>query len=140
MLSYSYLMGPSSTGDGHYVELLESRFREILRLLLAEVVVDEDWYRDNNQDVDEAIRSGALRSAREHYITAGYFENRLPRPIAVDEPWYLDEYPDVAAAIRQGVFTSATQHFHRDGFREGRRPSAEFSLLGGPTRRLAKVA
>jgi len=140
MLSYSYLMSPSGTGGGHYVELPESKFMELVRLLLVQVRVDERWYRDNNQDVDEAIRHGDLASARQHYITAGYFENRLPRPIAVDEPWYLAAYPDVAAAIAAGDFASATQHFERDGYREGRLPMADFSLLTAPTRRIAEPA
>jgi hypothetical protein len=116
------------------------KFLELLKCLLARVEVDEAWYRANNQDVDEAIRAGQLESSRHHYIVAGYFENRLPRPISVDEPWYLAEYPDVAAAIEAGAFASASEHFARDGFREGRLPSRDWSLLGEARPILMKAA
>ncbi len=130
MRSYSYLMSANGAGGGHYVELLETKFMELLRILLLQVEVDEAWYCSVNADVNEAVKAGGLPSGREHYIRAGYFENRLPRPIVVNERWYLEEYPDVASAIQYGVFTSATQHFERDGFREGRLPSENWSLLG----------
>ncbi len=130
MQSYSYLMSASEAGDGHYVELLESKFHDLLRLLLTQVEVDEKWYRMSYRDVDDAVRTGLTLSAKAHYMSAGYFENRLPRPIRVDESWYLAEYSDVAAAIRSGAFVSASQHFERDGFKEGRLPSQNWSLLG----------
>jgi len=122
----------SSTGatGGHYVELLESKFHELLRYLLVQVEVDEKWYLSTYDDVRDAVRSGDLESARDHYIRAGFFENRMPRPVNVDEEWYLREYPDVADAIRNGAFPSARAHFERDGFREGRLPRAGWSLLG----------
>lgn len=134
MLSYSCLMNADGAGDGHYVELLEAKLRDLLRLLLVQVEVDEAWYRECYKDVDDAIRAGEMTSGREHYIKAGYFENRFPRHIKVNERWYLQEYPDVAAAIQYGVFTSASQHFERDGFREGRRPSESWSLIATPSR------
>jgi hypothetical protein len=130
MRPYSYLMSPNGSGSGHYVELLETKFLELIRLLLLQVEVDEDWYLASYRDVEDAVRSGALKSARAHYIRAGYFENRIPRPFKVDEAWYLEEYPDVADAIQSGAFSSASVHFERDGFREGRLPYADWSLLG----------
>jgi len=123
-------MSTTDTGEGHYVELLETKFMDIIRLLLVQVDVDEKWYRQHYADVDQAIRAGHIVSARDHFIKSGYFENRLPRAVKVNERWYLEEYPDVAAAIQYGVFTSATQHFERDGYREGRLPSEDWSLLG----------
>jgi hypothetical protein len=135
MRSYSFLMNASG-GDGHYVELTEAKFMELLRCLLVLVEVDEVWYRSTYRDVDEAVKAGEITSGRHHYINAGYFENRLPRRIDVNERWYLEEYPDVAAAIQYGAFPSAAQHFERDGFKEGRLPSENWSLLGAPARQL----
>ncbi|MGC1296606.1 MAG: hypothetical protein WA869_16340, partial [Alloacidobacterium sp.] len=83
-----------------------------------------------NDDVDAAIRSGEMKTAREHYVRAGYFENRIPRPCPVDETWYLNEYPDVAEAIRFGHFFSAEQHFELAGFGEGRLPHPNWTLSG----------
>jgi hypothetical protein len=129
-------MSGNGSGDGHYVELSETKFMELLRCVLVQVEVDEDWYRSYYRDVDEAIKAGNVSSARQHYINAGYFENRLPRKVVVNERWYLEEYPDVAAAIKFGAFSSATAHFERDGFKEGRLPSEGWSLLGEPVRHL----
>lgn len=129
MNTYGYLMSSSGDENGHYVELLESKFRQLLRCLLVQVEVDEDWYLSSNQDVKAAVRAGSIKSGRDHYISEGYFENRFPRPIQVDEEWYLDQYPDVVAAISAGALKSATHHFESDGFREGRLPEAGWSLL-----------
>ena len=130
MVPYSCLMNVNDSGSDHYVELAEAKFLLLLRSALAQVDVDEDWYLASYSDVAEAVRAGALKSARMHYIRAGYFENRFPGPIQVNEDWYLAEYPDVANAIRSGAFKSATHHFERDGFKEGRLPQAGWSLLG----------
>ncbi len=129
--SYSYLMSDSGAAGGHYVELLESKLHEVLQFLLVQVNVDERWYLSAYGDVADAVRAGELKSAKEHYIKAGFFENRLPRPVTVDEQWYIEEYPDVADAVRAGAFTSARQHFEANGFREGRLPHRGWSLLGG---------
>lgn len=131
MPPYSYLMSTSGAAGGHFVELQETKFLELLRCLLVQVEMDESWYRETYKDVDAAVLAGTLKSARQHYIIAGYFENRFPRPVVVDEAWYLKTYPDVAAAIRSGSFTSATQHFERDGFKEGRLPHEGWSLFPG---------
>ena len=109
MRPYSYLMSTSGSEDGHYVELLEIRFRELLSYLLVQIEVDEDWYLSAHHDVQKAVRTGAMNSGRAHYIRDGYFENRFPRPIQVDEDWYLAEYPDVGEAIKAGVVSSVTR-------------------------------
>jgi hypothetical protein len=139
MIPYSYLIGTGQDHDGRYIECLEARLHQLLRPLLKEVDVDEDWYRAFNPDVDKAIAEGIFSSAREHYVTAGYFEDRLPRPIVVDPIWYLKSYPDVAEAIRMGKFTSAQQHFEESGFREGRLASVEWSLRADSLDKVRKM-
>ncbi|HEY1858190.1 hypothetical protein [Acidocella sp.] len=129
MWPYSYLMSGSGVAGGHYVELPETKFFDLLQRILVFVEVDEAWYRATYHDVDEAVRAGRLASAREHYVTAGYFENRFPHAIQVNESWYLAEYPDVAEAIRTGLVSSATQHFENDGFKERRLPWRGWSLV-----------
>jgi hypothetical protein len=129
MLSYSALTGYHTSG--HHVEVSETQLREILRLLLGFVTVDEEWYRSANDDVDGAIAAGRFKSAKDHYVNAGYFEDRIPRPITVDEDWYLQIHSDVAEAVRKGTFASAQEHFVSAGFREGRLPHAKWSLLDG---------
>lgn len=131
MKPYSYLKGGDLSGTMRIVEVVESRLKEVVTKALADVVVDEDYYRRTNADVDAKIRAGELASARDHYVTAGYFEDRLPRPIKVDERWYAAEYPDVSDAIKKGAFKSGAQHFSMAGFKEGRLPHSGWSLCKG---------
>ena len=99
-------------------------FLKIVRRLIASTPVDEEWYKMRYEDIAKAIKSGDIKSAREHFVEHGYIEGRLPGPVAVDETWYLEQYPDVADAVRRGVDVSAQAHFDRDGYREGRLPFA----------------
>ena len=73
MVPYSCLMNANESDGGHYVELLEAKFFGLLRHVLAQVDVDEDWYLASYNDVAEAVRTGSLKSARTHYVRAGYF-------------------------------------------------------------------
>jgi hypothetical protein len=101
--------------------------------------MDEAWYLKVNDDVAREVKAGTLGSAREHYVLAGYFEDRLPRPVSVDEDWYVRAYPDVADAIAAGKFYTAKQHFEVDGFKEGRLPHAGWSLMADRSRAPKKL-
>ena len=104
--------------DMNYDELLE-----ILKRLLLAVEIDEAWYRETYPDVDEAIKAGAHKSAKQHFIENGYFEGRIPFPLQIDEQWYLGTYADVRAGVEQGVIVSAREHFVTHGYMEGRLPA-----------------
>jgi hypothetical protein len=104
------------------ITMTRQQFEELLRAMLRTVAVDEAWYRDAYPDVDEAIRNGELRTARDHFVASGYFEGRKCGRVFVDEKWYLTEYPDVAEGIELGEFMSAQQHFDSHGEKEGRLP------------------
>jgi len=95
---------------------------------LASVAVDTDWYLRNYPDVREAIESGVVTGAEEHYRRYGYYEHRKPHEIAVDEKWYAESYPDIKSAIDAGHFPSGQEHFDLLGFKEGRLPFANFAL------------
>jgi hypothetical protein len=136
MIPYNYLLGHGHDHDGRFIEVLESRLRRLLRPILMTVEMDEAWYLKLNDDVDREIKAGNVLSARDHYADAGYFEDRLPRPIVVDEAWYLKTYPDVAEAILTRKSESAQQHFDVNGFKEGRLPFAGWSLLADKVRPL----
>jgi len=98
-------------------------FIKLIRMMIASIPVDEDWYLKEYEDIAEAIRNGTVGSARQHFVDDGYFEGRRPFPMEVDERWYLEQYPDVAESVRKGAVSSAEQHFIEDGYREGRLPS-----------------
>lgn len=97
-------------------------FINIIKLFISGVEVDEAWYLKENPDIAEAVKSGAVSSARRHFIDDGYLEGRLPFPIQIDEKWYLEHNPDVAEGVRRGTLASAQRHFIDSGYREGRLP------------------
>jgi hypothetical protein len=97
-------------------------FISILKTMIRGIQVDEAWYVKAYEDIGDAIKSGMVHSAQQHFVNDGYFEGRLPFPIVVDERWYLTENPDVAESIRRGAVVSAQYHFDADGYREGRLP------------------
>lgn len=103
--------------DMSYDELLD-----LIKLFLRTVPFEEAWYRRTYPDVEEAVRAGAYRSARQHFVEHGYFEGRRPFPLEVDEAWYLRTYPDVGESVSAGAVASAQDHFERHGYEEGRRP------------------
>ena len=97
-------------------------FINILRLIISGIVVDEEWYLQEYEDIGRAVKQGLLKSAKEHFVGDGYFEGRLPFPMKVDEQWYREQNPDVEESVRKDVISSAQQHFNEDGYREGRLP------------------
>jgi len=127
--SYSYLCGAGSSSQSRLIDVPESRLKDILKIVLSIVDVDEAWYLQTNPDVLAAVRSGDIASGRAHYIMAGYYEGRWPHQILVDETWYQKEYPDVKKAISRGSVESCQDHFGRFGFLEGRLPFKGWSLL-----------
>lgn len=108
--------------DGERVELTRDQILALIRKLLVSIPVDEVWYKSIYQDVEQAIQSGAVKSAKEHFVSNGYFEGRLPSRIVVDERFYMSRYPDVAEGIDDGEINSAQEHFESHGFTEGRIP------------------
>ena len=112
----------------NYVAIEKDYWIAVFASKVGEVCVREDWYLDKYPDVADAIRSGLVASALEHYCFFGYFEHRMPYPIEVDAAWYAAQYNDVHMALTQNVFSSAQEHFEAVGFREGRHPYPGFAL------------
>ena len=114
----------TTAGGEPRVEMSRDDFETIVRLLIQGVDVDEAWYCETYPDIGAAVRSGAVASAKAHFVSDGFFEGRRPYPMAIDEAWYLGQYPDVAEFLREGRLESAQGHFDEDGYREGRLPFA----------------
>ena len=108
-------------------------FAELVAVRLAWVEVDEAWYLEAYPDIQNAIDSGAVRSAAHHYRRFGFFEHRMPRRITVDEAHYLKTYPDVKEAIAKKIYATGQEHYMASGFREGRLPYPGFDLLSVTT-------
>lgn len=99
--------------------------RTLVQQLLASWKFDEQWYLTTYPDVAESIRAGKFKSGRDHYLTFGYFESRLPCAPDVDEAWYLKKFRDAKEGIAKGKFKNATEHFISFGYREGRAPAEQ---------------
>ena len=105
------------------VDMSYDDFLTLVKQFLLAVPIDETWYRATYPDVDQAIRAGAYRSARHHFVENGYFEGRRPFDLEIDEGFYMRRYPDIQNSVERGVFASALDHFRRDGYDEGRLPA-----------------
>ncbi|MBO9420308.1 hypothetical protein J7481_12455 [Labrenzia sp. R4_2] len=81
---------------------------------------DNDFYIASYPDVADAIASGLLQSAEDHFFGFGFTEGRDPNPY-FDTSYYIEQNPDVAAA---GLNPLA--HYVQFGESEGRKPSALF--------------
>ncbi|MFO0996682.1 MAG: hypothetical protein U1F33_08345 [Alphaproteobacteria bacterium] len=112
------------TVDGRgRVNISYQEFLDFIKLMLRGVAVDERWYLNEYPDVAEAIRSGAYKSAKHHFVEEGYFEGRKPAEAVVDADWYVENNQDVAEGIKSGQIASAQEHFLMHGYGEGRLPS-----------------
>jgi hypothetical protein len=111
-----------------YYAVQRDHLIDFLRPHVSRIAFDEKWYLSAHPDIAEAIKSGRIASAHEHYVTSGYYEHRLPYEIPVQEEWYLAQYPDVREAVEKATSASGREHFYRSGFREGRLPFPGFSL------------
>jgi hypothetical protein len=111
-----------------YFRVERNFFISLMAKRLAAIKFDEAWYLSKYPDVKDAVKRGLVPSGREHYLSHGYYEHRMPTAIHVNEKWYLQSYPDVAEAIRTGIYKSAQAHFDQSGFREGRLPFASFQF------------
>ena len=103
--------------------------RWLISTLVDKQCIDESWYQENNPDVAGAIMAKDIASCRDHFIRTGYFEGRLPAPLAYDEAWYLGRYPDVATAVRNGDIPDGKTHYLQSGWREGRAGIPEHATI-----------
>lgn len=105
------------------VDMTYDEFLDLVKKFLQAVPIDERWYRTTYPDVDDAIKAGAYRSARQHFVEHGYFEGRRPFDLEVDEAFYVRQYPDIQDSVNKGLVGSAREHFIKNGYEEGRVPS-----------------
>jgi hypothetical protein len=115
-------------------------FRFLMQIATAHSDFNEEGYLKANPDVAEALKSGAIESARLHYIGFGYFEGRTGATPDVDERWYLKAYPDVGSAVRAGQIGSAAEHFQVSGASEGRSPSIRYAQDAEQWKRVLQAA
>lgn len=102
--------------------------KELISRSLANVEFDQQWYLRTYPDVRDAWEKGTIKDPRDHFITTGYFEGRLPHETEVDEKWYLNAYPDVRKAIDERRIGSATEHYLQNGQTEGRSPNSSLEI------------
>ena len=74
-------------------DIEEDRLKAIIRQLLPFVAFDEDLYLKIYPEVANAIKTGTLKSARDHFVAHGYFEGRVFQA----DPIHLDLPTDIQA-------------------------------------------
>lgn len=115
-------------------------FRFLMQIAVAHADFNEAGYLEANADVAQALDTGAIESARLHYVGFGYFEGRHGATPEVDEGWYLKTYPDVGSAVRTGRIASASEHFSVVGAAEGRSPNVRYAQDAEQWKRILKAA
>lgn len=102
--------------------LSRSYLTVLLQPQLEQICFNEAYYREKNADLREAEARGDISDLHLHYLTFGFFENRLPCPVDVDGVFYARAYPDVTVALLESRTPSCQFHFETIGFAEGRLP------------------
>jgi VCBS repeat-containing protein len=100
------------------------------------VLYNESFYLANNNDVRNAVASGALSSGLSHFLTSGHREGRDPSAF-FDQSDYLLNVPGVRNAVNSGSLASAFEHYVKFGVDENRLPAlslfdAQFYLNSNP--------
>ena len=107
--------------QGHEtLNISRTGFFQLVRQLIADVSVDEDFYLATYPDVAEGIRNGIVADAQDHYIRFGYVEGRLPHLEGFDPLRYREAYPDLTGREPSMTAEELVQHFVHHGHREGR--------------------
>ncbi len=107
------------SSDGRVTCSLEE-FRNLVRMAVVGIPVDEAWYTDTYKDVAAAISKGTVSSASEHYAHSGYLDGRFPFQPVVEQVWYYENNEDLHDS--RGEVRSAAQHLQDAGYQEGRVP------------------
>lgn len=103
-------------------------FLELMEPVLSRIRFDPDFYRNAYEDIRKAEDQGLIRDLHRHFLSFGFFENRLPSFVEVEGGFYAREYPDIAVAIIEGRVASAQKHFETVGYAEGRIPRKGWSF------------
>jgi hypothetical protein len=92
---------------------LKKENKHLIIHLLNYQYFDEEYYFNTNQDLKN------LSNLRKHYLTSGYFENRLPFDPLIDKIFYKFHYKDLTN-IEDSYLV---EHYKIFGFLEGRLPN-----------------
>jgi hypothetical protein len=101
--------------------IVSSRF---LKFLISKLALfsafDPVWYASAYPDVEAARLAGDIGSLKEHFISAGYFEGRLPSEPSFDPKWYRNHYKDIGDIFSDQDVEGLRNHFFSKGYYEGR--------------------
>ncbi len=67
-----------SVADTNELDMPYVAYIGMIRRLLEPVIVDTEWYLTTYPKVSDSITRGNFKSADQHFLLHGYFENRLP--------------------------------------------------------------
>lgn len=110
--------------DTERVSISLGLLKMIIRAGLKGASLDEQSYIEANPDLKAAFEAGQISSVFDHWVEAGYFEDRFAATTPFDEAYYLDTYRDVSLSVQQGHIKDAKEHYRTAGEREWRIPNA----------------
>lgn len=111
----------SKTSDDLIINISSDDFKNLVKFIISNFHFDESFYIRTYPDVADAVRSGLISSAYDHYVTSGYFEGRFGSLKGFDPETYCDINEDVrAGANGHDIAQFAVDHFVNHGYREGR--------------------
>ena len=87
-------------------------------------IFEEDFYRANYQDVNQAIVAGKFKTGYQHYLKHGMLEGRYSQFTGsaneFHEKDYLLVYADVRELVKNGKYRSGAHHYWAKGINEKR--------------------
>lgn len=87
------------------------------------ITFNEEFYLNTYKDIKDAVKKGAFKSGKEHYLKFGRQEKRLPIPqvpSSYNEGIYRLANSDVDKAIRNSDYNNGVEHFVQFGYKENR--------------------
>ena len=109
------------------VSVSRNAMKELLQIYLEKNTKDLDsaWYQKTYPDISRAIKSGTVKTAKEHYYKYGYFEDRLPGVRTIEPDKYLSLHADIQNTFghlnKRERKTAVLKHVVEFGYKEGRK-------------------
>jgi len=87
----------------------------LLTQILQKCDIDTKFYSEKYPDISDIVSSGKFKSLDEHFVHQGYYEGRLPAPLAFDPMWYRNRYADMAQLAAAAGDAGLERHYIEHG-------------------------
>ena len=94
--------------------------RRVMDAYVARLPFDAEFYLATYPDLAAACAAGTISDPHRHFVTRGFWEDRMPVAPAFYPEFYTQHYPDMAALRAAEGDAALAAHFFRYGRWEGR--------------------